>query len=106
MHWVPSKRKLIADLNPEQNIVVHRLLLRWMVFNGFIVTKTHRALQFDQKPYMKTVIDTFVSKRSQAKMKVKKEFYILILNSACGKMCESVQKRSRCDIVTTPKNFA
>ena len=72
MHWISSKQKLIADLDPKQNIVVHHLLLRWMVSNGFKVRKIHRALQFDQKPYLKAFIDTFVSKRSQAKSKVEK----------------------------------
>ena len=106
MHWNPSKQKLIADLDPKLNIVVHHVLLRWMVTSGFRVTKIHRALLFDQKTYLKTFIDTFVSKHSQAKSKVEKEMYELILNSSFGKMCESVQNRSRCDVVTCPTECA
>ena len=77
-----------------------------MVANGFRVTKIHRAVQFNQKPYMRTFIDTFVIKRSEAETKVEKEIFKLILNSALGKMRESVRNRSRCDAVTDPKECA
>ena len=106
MHWTPSKQKLIADLSLRQNIVVHYVLLRWILANSFNFRKMHRALQFDQNRYMKTFIDTFVSKRSEAKTKVEKEIFQLILNSAIGKMFESVRNRSCCDVVTDPKECA
>jgi hypothetical protein len=77
-----------------------------MVTNFFRVTEIHRALQFHQKPYLKMFIDTFVSKCSKSKSKVQKEMYKLILNLAFEKMCESVQNRSRCDVVTCPKECA
>ena len=77
-----------------------------MVTNGFNVTRVHRALQFDQKPYLKTFIDTFVNKRSEAKTKVEKEIFKVILNLAFGKMCESVRNRSRYEVVTDPKECA
>jgi hypothetical protein len=64
MHWRPSETKLIAELELKRNIVVHHVLLRWMLVKGFNVTKVHRALQFDQKPYIKTFVDTFVNKLS------------------------------------------
>jgi hypothetical protein len=102
MHWTPSKQILIANPDAKQNIVVHLVLLRWMVANCFRVTKMHRALQFDQKTYLKALIDTFVSKRSQAKTKVEKEIYNLILISAFGKMSESVRNMSRFDNVPSP----
>ena len=106
LHWAPSKQKLIADLLPKKNIVVHHVALKWMCNNGFNVTKVHRALEFSQKPYLKTFVDTFVSKRSAAKTKAEKEIYKLILNSAFGKMCESVRNRNRCDVVTDPEQCA
>ena len=43
---------------------------------------------------MKTFIDTFVSKRSESKTKVKKETFKFILNSTFGKICESMHSRS------------
>ena len=39
MRWTLSKQKLIADLHLKRNIVVHPVLWRWMLANGFKVTK-------------------------------------------------------------------
>jgi hypothetical protein len=49
-----------------------------MLATGFNVTNIHRALQFDQKPYMKMFVDIFVNKWSQAKTKVEKEIFKLL----------------------------
>jgi hypothetical protein len=48
-----SKNKLIGDLLPKENIVVHHVMLKWMIAKGFHLTKVRKALQFDQKPYKK-----------------------------------------------------
>ena len=77
-----------------------------MLANDFRVTKIHRALQFDQKPYMKTFIDTFVSKHSEQKAMVKQDIFKIILNSALGKICEIVHHRSRCDFINDSKEYA
>ena len=66
----------------------------------------HRALQFDQRPYMKTFIGTSVSEVSEARTKVEKLIIKVILNSAFGKMGENVFHRSRCDVVTDQKEVA
>ena len=55
---------------------------------------------------MRTFIDAFVSKRSEGKTKVENEIFKPILNSAFGEICESVCHRSRCGVVTGPKEFA
>ena len=102
MDWTPSKQKHTVDLDPKGYIVVHQVPLQWMLADGFKVTKIHRTLQVNQKPYMKTFIDTFVSKRSEAK-KIQKEIFKIILNSAFGKICESVCHRSRCEKCNQPK---
>ena len=78
MYRTPSKLKLIADLHQGRNIAVHLVLLGWMLANSFKVTKIHRVLQFDQKPYLKTFIDIFISKQFEAKTKVEKEIFKLI----------------------------
>ena len=91
MHWAPSKQKAIANLHPK--------------ISTFILNPNniHRALQFDQKPYMKTFIETFVSKGSLTKTRVEKQIFQLIFSSAFANMCESLLHRSRYDFVTDPK---
>jgi len=98
-------KEVIADLDPKQFIVSLHVPLWWIVANGFMVTRIHRVVQFDQKPYYlcattyliinhKTFIETFVSKCSEVKTKDEKEIYKLILNSAFGKMCKIVRDRN------------
>ena len=109
MHWTPSDQKLIADPPPKQYIVVHLIPLRWMVANGFRVTQILKAYKFDQKPFidqkpfMKTFIYTIVSKRSAVKAKVKKDIFKHNLNSAFIKMCNDAHNKSRCGVVSDPK---
>ena len=102
-HWTPSKQKLIANLHPNKYIALLPVLLRWILANGFRVTKIHRDFQFHQKPYMKTLIDTFNSKRSEVKAKIGIESFKLILISAIGKIYEGVHNKSRDNVVTYPK---
>ena len=71
-NWISLKKKLIADLYPKQNIVVHQVLFWRMVVSVFRLTNIHRALQFDQKPCVKTLIDIFVNKQYEAETKVEK----------------------------------
>ena len=106
MHWTPLIQKLVADHHPKQNIVVHHVLLKWMLANGFKIKKVHRAPQFNEKPYMKKFVNTFLSKHSEAKKKTEKETFIFILNSAFNEMYVSERCRSHCDIVTNPKEYA
>ena len=106
MILTPSKQRLTPNLHPKQNIVVRQVILRWMLMNGLRVTKMHRALQFDQKPYMKTFIGTSVSEVSEARTKVEKLIIKVILNPAFGKIGQNVFHRSRCDVVTDQKEVA
>ena len=106
MHCTPSKQKLIANIHPNQNIVLYRVLSQWILANVLKVTKIRRALQFDKKPYMKTFIYTIVKKYFEAKTKVEKEAFKFILNSTFGKTCESMHHRNRCFVVTDPKERA
>ena len=78
MYLTASKQKFIANFDLKQIIVVYYVLLEWMLANALSITKIFKALQFLQKSYMKTFMDTLVSKRSKAKVKAKKEIYKLV----------------------------
>ena len=72
MHWAPLKQKLIANIHPEKNMLYSTFFcsIRWTN-----VSKLQRFIEpsgSTKKPYMKTFIDTFVSKRSEAEPKIEK----------------------------------
>ena len=74
--------------------------------NGFKVTKIHKALQFNEKPYMRMLINGLDSKQWEVKTKVEKIIFQLIWNSPFGKMCNSKLNKSRCNDVNDPKECA
>ena len=90
VHWTPSEQKVIAELHPKENTVLDHVLLRCMLTNGFKGTNIHRARQFELKSCLEMFINTFLSKRLEAKTS-RSEIFKLILKSGFGKMCESAQ---------------
>ena len=60
---------------------------------GWRITKVHRALAFDEAPWMKTYVERNIEKRKQARNSLEKDFWKLANNSVFGKTCENVMNR-------------
>ena len=54
---VGGVRKLIPNLKPKKNYVLHYKNLRQYIDLGLKVTKVHKVLEFDQSPWLKKYID-------------------------------------------------
>ena len=60
---------------------------------GMRLTKVHRALRFDQSPWMEPYIRMNTELRKKAARNFEKDLYKLINNSVFGKTMENLQKQ-------------
>ena len=95
--------KLTPNLRDKEKYTVHYRNLKLYTQLGMRVTKIHRVLSFEQKPWLKEYIDYNTNRRSQAKSKFEKDFYKLMNNSVFGKTQENLRKRMNVELITDSK---
>ena len=98
-------KKLVPNLGPKKNYVLQYKNLKQYLDLGLEVTKVHRALEFDQSPWLKTYIDFNTQKRTAAESSFEKYFFKLLNNSVFGKTIENLRKRVNVTLINNPKKL-
>lgn len=93
MDGIDETTKLVCDLTPKRNYVIHFRNLIQALELGYKLIKIHRVIAFKQRPWLATYIQFNTDKRRVAKNSVEKDFFKLMNNSIFGKMLEQVRKR-------------
>lgn len=73
--------------------------LRWYIEHGMVLTKIHRVLRFDERPYMREYVELNTRLRREGDSEFEKVFYKLLGNALYGKTFENKAKQSRVKIV-------
>ena len=97
---VGGVNKLVPNLMDKKNYVVHYRNLKLYLDLGLKVKKVHRALEFNQSPWLKQYIDFNTQKRTNAKNSFEKDFFKLMNNSVFGKTMENLRKRVDVRLIT------
>ena len=97
--------KLVPNLLPKKNYVVHYRNLKYYLLEGLILSKVHRILEFKQSAWMKPYIDFNTQKRKEATNEAVKNLFNLLSNAVYRKIMENMTKRIKIRITTNEKIF-
>ena len=96
---VNGVEKLISHFKPRKNYVIHYRNLRQCLEMGPKITKVHRGISFNQRPWMEPYIRKNTELRKTAANSFEKDFFKLMNNSVFGKTIENIRKRQNIVLV-------
>ena len=97
--------KLVLNLRDKKNYVIHIQALNQVLQHGLRLDRIHRAIEFDQSPWLKTYIDFNTQLRMAATNDFKKDFFKLMNNSVFGKTMENIRKHRNIKLLTTEDKY-
>ena len=97
--------KLVPNLRDKKNYVIHIQALNQALQHGLRLDRIHRAIEFDQSPWLKTYIDFDTQLRMAASNDFEKDFFKLMNNSVFEKTMENIRKHRNIGLVTTEEKY-
>ena len=97
--------KLVPNLRDKKNYVMHIQALNQALQHGLRLDRIHRAIEFDQSPWLKTYIDFNTQLRTAATNDFEKDFFKLMNDLVFGKTMENIRKHRNIKLVTTEEKY-
>ena len=97
--YTGKDKKLILDLLPKKNYKIYYKNLEYYMKLGVKITKVHKILTFDEKPFLKDYIDLNTNLRKKAINDLEKDLFKLMNNAIFGKSMENVLNRSNIKLI-------
>ena len=96
---VDGVRKLIPNLYNKERYVVHHEAFRCYLRNGMVSRKILERISYEERDFMKELVDINAQARKVAKDDFEKDFYKRMSNSVFGKTMENVRNRANIEIL-------
>jgi hypothetical protein len=93
--------RLLLTLEPKKNYLVHGLHLQYLVRQGLVVTKVHKAIVFDQAPVFKSFVELNATKKATATSPEERSFFKLLSNACFGKTIADNSKHRTVKLVSS-----
>ena len=97
--------KLVPNLMDKKSYVIHIQALNQALQYGLRLDGIHRAIEFDQSPWLKTYIDFNTQLRTAATNDFEKDFFKLMNDTVFGKTMENIRKHRNIKLVTTEEKY-
>ena len=97
--------KLVPNLRDKKNYVIHIQAFNQALQHRFRLDRIHRAMEFDQSPWLKTYIDFNTQLKTAATNDFEKDFFKLMNNSVFGKTMENIRKHRNIKLVATEEKY-
>lgn len=101
----PSTEKLVPNLLPKRNYILHYRNLKFYLAKGLKLERIIRGVSFTQTPWLEPYIRHNSALRQKAKNTFEKDFYKILNNACFGKTMEQVRKRSNFLLLTEPEKL-
>ena len=73
--------------------------LKQAVDSGIILSKIHRVVEFNQRPWMEAFIDFNINKRKESKNEFEKSFFKIMCNATYGRTLMNLRKRQNISLI-------
>ena len=96
-------KKLVCNLYNKKKYEVHVNTLNQALNHGLKLKKIHRAIEFNQKAWLKPYIDMNTELRKLARNDFEKDLFKLVNNLVFGRTMENIRKHRDIKLVTRDK---
>ena len=96
-------KKLVCNLYNKKKYEVHVNTLNQSLNHGLKLKKIHRAIEFNQKAWLKPYIDMNTELRKLARNDFEKDLFKLVNNLVFGRTMENIRKHRDIKLVTRDK---
>ena len=96
---IAKSSKLISSLTEKTRYVIHEMNLKQAVDAGLILTKIHRLVEYNQRPWMKDFLNFNINERKESKNEFEKGFFKIMCNATFGRTLMNLRKRQNISLI-------